>query len=172
MDRPFLSLPRTVRRSRLSACCGQHQLRSRAQTYEDAWPGLGRLGQLLTGSTERGEDLAQQVRLALLSKPDVEHVEAYLRRSMVNLAITSGRRLVRERLNIATLRPAVVLQPEHDDLWPLAVRLPARQRAVLVLRHHEDLSEAEIAAVLGCPPGTVKSLASGALAVLRQQVSS
>ena len=43
-----------------------------------------------------------------------------------------------------------------------------RQRAVLVLRYYEDLPDAEIAAVLGCRPGTVRSLASRALADLRQ----
>ena len=58
--------------------------------------------------------------------------------------------------------------PAHDDtMWQLLATLPRRQRAVLVLRYYEDLSEEQIAATLGCAPGTVKSQASKALAKLR-----
>ena len=53
-------------------------------------------------------------------------------------------------------------------LWPLVCALPARQRAVIVLRYYEDLSEAQIAEVLGCAPGTVKSQAWAAIGALRR----
>ena len=59
----------------------------------------------------------------------------------------------------------------HDDqLWQLLATLPARQRAVLVLRYYEDMSEEQIAATLGCAPGTVKSQASRGLATLRNRL--
>lgn len=56
-------------------------------------------------------------------------------------------------------------------MWPLLQRLPTKQRAVLVLRYYEDLSEREIANVMGCRPGTVKSLASRALEALRKELA-
>ncbi len=138
--------------------------------YRDAWPRLVRLGRLLTGSQQVGEDLAQEAVLGLLRHPNVESARAYLRRSIVNLSINYGRRSVRERLHLQSVRPEHVPPPGSDDMWPLIVALPARQRAVLVLRYYEDLSEAEIARVLDCPPGTVKSVAARALQHLRQEL--
>ncbi|HYF73787.1 MAG TPA: sigma-70 family RNA polymerase sigma factor, partial [Nocardioides sp.] len=57
---------------------------------------------------------------------------------------------------------------EKDAVWAAVLALPARQRAVVVLRYYEDLSEEQIADVLGCSRGTVKSQASAALANLRR----
>jgi RNA polymerase sigma factor (sigma-70 family) len=55
-------------------------------------------------------------------------------------------------------------------MWRAVSALPPRQRAVLVLRYYEDLTEQQIADVLGCRPGTVKSQASAALATLRTRL--
>ena len=148
------------------------QISSPEQLYQHSWPRLVRLGRLLTGSQQLSEDLAQEAWVGLLRRGDkVDNPEAYLRRSIVNLATTARRRALRERLHLTTLRLNEVVQPAPDDLWPLIVKLPARQRAVLVLRYYEDLSEAEIASLLDCPPGTVKSLASRALARLKSEVA-
>ena len=57
---------------------------------------------------------------------------------------------------------------ERDAVWAAVQALPVRQRAVIVLRYYEDLSEEQIAEVLGCSRGTVKSQASAALANLRR----
>jgi DNA-directed RNA polymerase specialized sigma24 family protein len=57
---------------------------------------------------------------------------------------------------------------QRDELFRLLLQLPPGQRAAIVLRYWEDLSEAEAARVLGCSPGTVKSAASRGLARLRE----
>ena len=57
----------------------------------------------------------------------------------------------------------------RDAVWQFVATLPPRQRAVLVLRYYEDLTEAETAELLGISVGTVKSQASRALAALRER---
>ncbi|MFE9956284.1 SigE family RNA polymerase sigma factor [Micromonospora sp. NPDC005299] len=99
--------------------------------------------------------------------------EPYVRRIIVNAYASSWRRRWRGELPAAELPEAVVEADPHagfddrDRLWRALGRLPRRQRAVLVLRYFEDLSEVEIAEVLGCSVGTVKSQASRAVAKLR-----
>jgi RNA polymerase sigma-70 factor (sigma-E family) len=146
-----------------------------SELYERLWPRLVRLGRLLTGSQSAGEDVAQEAFLRFLRQDrDVDNPEAYLRRSVVNLAVNTHRRERRERDLLQRYeRPdPVVRDAPPDALWPLVIRLPARQRAVLVLRYYEDLPEREIAQLVGCRPGTVKSLASRALATLRKDLAS
>ena len=102
-------------------------------------------------------------------------VEAYVRTTLATTATSWWRRKWHGE------RPTEVL-PEHgtldrtsdvderDALWVLVKRLPPKQRAVLVLRFYEDLSEADVARTLGIAPGTVKSTTSRALAALRAQL--
>jgi RNA polymerase sigma-70 factor (sigma-E family) len=138
---------------------------------------LLRTAVLLAGSREAGEDLLQTAVERLLRRwRRLEgDPEAYLRRTLCNLAADgyrrAGRWRRRERLLRAGQRPARDATGEvdlRDALVRLLVRLPARQRAVLVLRYWEQLSDAEAAAVLGCPVGTVKSAGSRGLARLRE----
>ncbi len=132
---------------------------------------------LLTGSRDAGQDLLQTALERLLRhwrRLDGDP-EAYLRRTLYNLAADGFRcRRVLQR-KLLLLRAAVPPPPDptavvdlRDALVRMLVQLPPRQRAVLVLRYWEQLTEAETAAVLGLPEGTVKSAASRGLRRLRE----
>jgi RNA polymerase sigma-70 factor (sigma-E family) len=141
------------------------------------YPALVRHGTLLTGDRGHGEDLAQEALVKTYRAwerlgPDADP-EAYTRKIMVRAAWRAGRRLWRRE--IPTEAPPEVVGGDPYDardtarLVLAALRaLPAQQRVVLVLRYWAGLREDEIAAVLGCSVGTVKSRASRAIAALRR----
>ncbi|MFG2332708.1 SigE family RNA polymerase sigma factor [Streptomyces sp. NPDC048604] len=137
---------------------------------------LLRTARLLTGSGQQAEDLTQEALLRTYRAwhriGQVEAAEAYTRTTMVRLLIKDRRRRWHAEVPAPQL-PEVAL-PGHEDVTAtaMAVRtvlrtLPPKQRAVLVLRYYHQLGEQEIAGVLGCSPGTVKSRAARALAALR-----
>ena len=137
---------------------------------------LLRTAVLLAGSKEAGEDLLQTAveRLLRRWRRFDGDPEGYLRRTLCNLAIDGHRRAGRwrekERLLGAGLREAQDMTGDvdlRDALIRLLVRLPAKQRTVLVLRYWEQLTDAETAAVLGCAESTVRSVAWRGLARLR-----
>jgi RNA polymerase sigma factor (sigma-70 family) len=105
-------------------------------------------------------------------KPD--DPATYARKVLVNRYRSLLRHALVEARYLYRARPADGYSDEHREdaivLWAATRRLPPRQRAVLVLRYYEDLSEAEIARVLGIPVGTVKSLARRGLATLRRSL--
>jgi RNA polymerase sigma-70 factor (sigma-E family) len=148
-----------------------------AEFVRTALPGLLRYGHALTGNPHDAADLVQTVlekvgsRWAAVLRKDVDPL-AYTRRAMANTHISVWRRLRRERL-VADL-PDVVVETadrlEHEPLWQALRDLPPRQRAVVVLRFYEGLSEQEIADALGISPGTVKSQNSKAMASLRRKL--
>ena len=156
-----------------------------APTFEEyagaAWPSLYRYAYLLAGHHADAEDLAQQTLLKAYgawSRIENAHSPfAYLRRMLTN-AFLSQKRPKARRLELltetppdrATAPPAGI--EERMTLWPHVKSLPPRQRAVVVLRYYEDLSEREIADVLGCSRGTVKSTAHHALTSLRRALDS
>ena len=138
---------------------------------------LLRTAGLLTGSREAGQDLLQTALERLLRhwRTLSGDPEGYLRRTLYNLAADGFRRQGRLQRKLLLLRtdtrppPDVTAQVDlRDALVRMLVQLPPRQRAVLVLRYWEQLSEAETAAVLGWPEGTVKSAASRGLRRLRE----
>ncbi len=98
--------------------------------------------------------------------------EPYVRRALVNTYNSWWRRRWNGEHPTGDLPERSVPSPEslvddRDEVWRALARLPKRQRAVLVLRYFEDLSEAEIASTLDMAPGTVKSYAAKGLATLR-----
>jgi RNA polymerase sigma-70 factor (sigma-E family) len=142
-------------------------------------PGLLRYGHALTGNPHDAADLVQGVLEKIGSR--WTHVQrktgdplAYIRRSMANAHISRWRRSRRENLvpEVPDARVAYQADPfEHEPLWQALRELPPRQRAVIVLRYYEGLSEAEIAQTLGVSPGTVKSQASKAMTTLRTKIT-
>lgn len=98
--------------------------------------------------------------------------EAYVRRTLINAYLTTLRRPWRRELATDPL-PDSFHADVNDELltrmvlWEALRRLPRRQRAVVVLRYFEDLTESQVAEILGCTVGSVKSHTSRALARLR-----
>jgi RNA polymerase sigma-70 factor (sigma-E family) len=136
-------------------------------------PSLLRFAHALTGDPHTAADLVQDalertgMRWSRLDKQG--DPEAYVRRAILNGRTSRWRKLRRETLVDALPERAGVTDPAGRDeqLWRLLKELPQRQRAVIVLRYYEDMSEEQIAQTLGCAPGTVKSQASKALMKLR-----
>lgn len=140
---------------------------------------LLRTAYLLAGDWATAEDLLQtalaKTYLAWRRLGRIEAVEPYARRVLVNTATSWWRRRWHGERPTETLpeRPApdrFEEQLERDALWRHVRTLPARQRAILVLRFYEDMSEAQTAALLNISPGTVKSQTSRALTTLRRRL--
>ena len=138
---------------------------------------LQRLGYLLTGDHHLAEDLTQQAfvkfygRFFDLRSPSA--AAAYLRKTLLNLARGSHRRKQTEREYVrrhaSSAEPAAEMPSVEDsDLVINALHaLPYRQRAAIVLRFYEDLTEAQAADVMDCSPTAMKSLTARAMSSLR-----
>jgi RNA polymerase sigma-70 factor (sigma-E family) len=145
--------------------------------FERKYRPLCRLAHLMLGDRDAAEQVVMDAFVEIFSRwgtiRDVSKADAYLRRSVVNGArSTLRRRSLEARANAlfhgrsqSTVPPALEASPDPAVLQ--AVRqLPHRQRAAVVLFFYEDLSEAQIAEILGCTVGTVKSQLSKARAKL------
>ena len=141
---------------------------------------LLRSAYLMTGDLADAEDLLQTAlerayrRWPAIRRKDIP--EAYVRRILVTTAINGQRRRtlrsspLDEEVLPGRPDPAVEGLPGRAALLACVRELPAGQRAVLVLRYFDDLTEAETARALGCTIGTVKSQHARALARLRELV--
>lgn len=150
-------------------------------------PALHRLAWLLTTDADAAQDLVQEGLARVVPRWDriaPEAREAYVRTAMRSVWIDGWRRRGRGRLDVVpdgtpdgagTLAgTATSIREDHDQdvagrltLAQALARLTARQRAVLVLRFYEDLTERQAAVALGCSVGTVKSQTRHALGRLR-----
>ena len=146
--------------------------------YRAHAPGALRFALMLTGDRSLSEDLVQEafVRVAtkVASLRDPEAFNAYLTRAVANLAKSHFRRQQVATKHTRTINLSELVVDPVDvvtsDALLVALRtLPVQQRAALVLRYYNDLSQEEIARVLDCPVGTVKSALSRGLARLRKE---
>jgi RNA polymerase sigma-70 factor (sigma-E family) len=156
-------------------------------TYEEfadsRLSGLLRYAVMLTGDPHTAQDLVQDTmvrvqlnwrRVARSDSPD-----RYVRRMLTNQYVDLHRGSWLRRVLLRPEPDATRAAPsdhaddnaERDRVWALLRRLPKQQRAALVLRYYEDLPDADIAAVLDCAVGTVRSSISRALATLRAELA-
>jgi RNA polymerase sigma-70 factor (sigma-E family) len=156
----------------------EHEARGLAELYERHAPAAVRLAYLITGDRERSRDVAQDafVRVAArfrhLRFPDA--FDAYLRRTVVNLCTSQFRRDRLERAFLERERSQTVdagADPPdlgaRDELVRALRQLPARQRAAVVLRYYEDLSEEAVADAMRCSVPAARSLLSRGMQTLR-----
>lgn len=141
-------------------------------------PALLRYGYVLTGNPHDAADLMQEalvrLRTAWHRVANKREPEAFVRTTMARLHVSIWRRRRRETL-VATMPEEPYtdhtfdLAELRDGLWDALTALPRRQRAVLVLRYYECLTDEEIAAILMISRGTVRSQAARALEKLRSR---
>ena len=143
---------------------------------------LHRAAYLMVGDDQLAQDLVQEALtktyVAWPRLRDPRNAEAYCRKAITTTAISWFRRkgwnnerptehLPDESLDLVSHERAVT---EHDAVWRELQQLPPRQRAALVLRYYEDLSEVQTAEAMGCAVGTVKSQVAAALTKLRERL--
>lgn len=141
------------------------------------WARLFRTAHALTGNRQDAEDMLQSAFAKVYSNwrkvSRADNPESYVHRIVVNETTSAWRRRWRhvERPSDSLPEPKLDSHADavssHTTMWSAIQSLPPRQRAVIVLRYYEDLSERDIAQTLDISPGTVKSQASSALKSLR-----
>lgn len=157
--------------------------RSLAELFTRQLPRAVAMAYLMTGDRGVAEDLAQEAFIRLTGRfrhiRSPEAFDEYLRRTVVNLSLSHLRRRRVERAYLkkegAGARPAdhqagLPDVATRSDLWALVQELPDRQRAAVVLRYYEDLSERRTAEVLKCSVAAVRSLVARAMETLRASV--
>jgi RNA polymerase sigma-70 factor (sigma-E family) len=152
---------------------GVASVRAFEDVYRSEYARMTRVAHLITGSNEHAEEVVQDAFVALYQRFDqVLDPSGYLYRAVVNgCRMRLRRRQMAER--VRHLRPIGAVgvgPPELDETWSALARLSPRRRAVVVLRFYADLPLDDIAEVMGCATGTVKSQLHRALAQLKDMV--
>lgn len=146
--------------------------------YVATWPRLFRTIYGISGDVPSAEDALQSAFAKAYASwrkvSAAERPESYVRRMAINELLGVRRRAwwkaersAAEPEMSASVDTHEVAFADRDAVWRAVLSLPMRQRAVIVLRYYEDLSEQSIAETLGCSKGTVKSQAAAALRSLR-----
>ncbi|WP_031080109.1 SigE family RNA polymerase sigma factor [Streptomyces sp. NRRL WC-3549] len=162
-----------------AAPAGHRRYASFSSYVQARGPVLLRTARSLTANPSDAEDLLQtaltKTYVAWERIEDHRALDGYVRRALVNTRTSQWRKrkvdeYVCEEVPEKEAPPGpdpAEQQSLHDAMWRAVLRLPDRQRAMVVLRYYEDLSEAQTAEVLGVSVGTVKSAVSRALVKLR-----
>lgn len=154
-------------------------LESIEELYIRHAPAAFRLALLLTGDRQTAEDLVQDAFIRVVGRfghlRNGASFETYLRRTIVNLTKNTWRRRAVERAHAPVptdgdLEPHDGAVLERIVVWRTIQGLSERQRIAIVLRFYEDLPEEDIASIMGCPTGTVRSLVSRGMTVLRAEL--
>lgn len=147
--------------------------------YRHELTGQVRRAALIVGDRELAADLVHEAFVAIYRRWDtIDAPGAYLSATVLNACRDATRRAGRHRDLVARhatdaprAAPAADAALVDDSLWAALADLPFRQRAAVVLRFYEHRSDAEIAAALGCRPGTVGPLLTRALRTLRARLT-
>lgn len=142
---------------------------------------LLRTAYLLTGDLHEAQDLVQDTLVRIWTRWELvssaDNPQAYAHTVLVSRSVSrwrsARRRVMRERLVPVPpeLDHAVTADERDDILWQLVLGLPPRQRAVMVLTYYDDFAEDDIARILGCSVGTVKSQRAKSLRALRLRLA-
>jgi RNA polymerase sigma-70 factor (ECF subfamily) len=139
--------------------------------YRDERRKLVRTAYLMVRSQHVAEELVHDGFVRLHQNfADVERPGGFLHTAVVHLCLTWLKRRDMEQDRLQRLDGPVEPEQEPDELWDAIGRLDPDRRAVLVLRYYEDLSYEQIAAVIGCPVGTVRSRLNRGVADLRKEI--
>jgi RNA polymerase sigma factor (sigma-70 family) len=136
--------------------------------YQAQYARLVALAWLLVGSTPAAEDVVQESFIGIGSAwSRVDDPVAYLRTTVINGCRKAQRRAGRERIGLPFHHGSWTVDDDRDELLEVLDRLTAAQRAAVVMRYYLDLPTGEIAEVLGCREGTVRSHLRRGLAKLK-----
>ncbi|MDQ3646065.1 MAG: SigE family RNA polymerase sigma factor [Actinomycetota bacterium] len=154
-----------------------------AALFDRNYAPMCRLAYVILGDQQQAEEIVMDALLKMFTGwrriRDIDSIDAYLRRAVVNACRSKIRRKgIENRVNAAIHHRDERRGPDWDperhetgrEVWNAVTKLPERQRAAVVLRYFEDLPEAQIADILDCSVGTVKSQLSKARAKLEKEL--